>query len=54
MSLSILDQGIHEGKNKVARNEKRKKNYLGFRIPKVWQILKSFVGAFHQAQTSYF
>ena len=23
-------------------------------IPKVWQILKRFVGAFHQAQTSYF
>ena len=33
---------------------KNEKNYVGFLIPKVWQILKHFVGAFHQAQTSYF
>ena len=31
---------------------KNEKNYMGFR--KVWQILKFFVGAFRQAQTSYF
>ena len=36
-------------KDKVAQNEK--KNYVGFCIPKVWQILKRFTGAFHQAQT---
>ena len=33
---------------------KNEKNYMGFLIPKVWQILKPFAGAFHQAQTSYF
>ena len=33
---------------------KKEKNYMGFLIPKVWQILKCFAGAFHQAQTSYF
>ena len=33
---------------------KNEKNYMGFRIPKVWQILKHFTGAFHRAQTSYF
>ena len=33
---------------------KNEKNYMGFHIPKVWQILKRFAGAFHQAQTSYF
>ena len=33
---------------------KNEKNYMGFHIPKVWQILKHFVGAFHWAQTSYF
>ena len=35
--------------NKVARNEKRKKNYMSFDIPKIWQILKHFTGTFHQA-----
>ena len=33
---------------------KKEKNYMGFLIPKVWQILNHFAGAFHQAQTSYF
>ena len=33
---------------------KNEKNYVGFRIPKVWQILKRFVGASRWAQTSYF
>ena len=28
--------------NKVTQNEKRK-NYMGFHIPKIWQILKHFV-----------
>ena len=32
-----------------ARNEKRKKNYVGLGIPKVWQILNRFDGTFHQA-----
>ena len=31
-------------KNRVAENEKQK-IYMGFRIPKVWQILKCFSGA---------
>ena len=40
--------GYSLGKNKlVAQNEKRKKNYMGFHIPKIWQILKRF--ADHQA-----
>ena len=30
---------------------KNEKNYMGFRIPKVWQILKHFTGIFHWAQT---
>ena len=33
---------------------KNEKNYIGFRIPKVWQILKNFEAAFSGAQTSYF
>ena len=45
-----IDQGIHQGKNKVAQNEKRK-NYLGFLMSKVWQILQHFTGTFHRAQT---
>ena len=28
---------------------KNEKNYVGFRIPKIWQILKHFAGTFHQA-----
>ena len=27
---------------------------MGFRIPKIWQIMKHFARSFHQAQTSYF
>ena len=30
---------------------KNEKKYMGFRIPKVWQILKHFAGTFRQAQT---
>ena len=41
--MSILDQG-----KKLAPNEKGK-NYIGFHIPKIWQILKHFTGTFHQA-----
>ena len=33
------------------RNEKI---YLGFHIPKIWQILKRFTQQFHQAYDSYF
>ena len=45
-----IDQGIHYGKNKVERNEKWKmeKATLGFRIYKIWQILKHLVGSFHK------
>ena len=28
-----IDQGIHKVKLKVAQNEKRKKNYMGFLFP---------------------
>ncbi len=41
-----IDQGIHWGINKVARNEK---HYVSVHIPKIWQILKHFAGTFHQA-----
>ena len=34
-----IDQGIHCYKSKVTRNEK---NYLGFLIPKKWQIFEAF------------
>ena len=44
-----IDQGMHQGKNKVARNEKQTKTYMGFCIQNVWQILKRFAGTFHQA-----
>ena len=30
---------------------KNEKNYVGFLISKVWQILKRFAGTFYQAQT---
>ena len=33
---------------------KNKKKYLGFHIPKIWQILKRFPWQFHPAYTSYF
>ena len=46
-----IDQGIHRKKFKVARSEKRKKNYLGFLIQKIWQILTCFSGTFRRAQT---
>ena len=36
--------------SEVARNEKRKKNYLGFfLIAKIWHILKYFTRQFYQA-----
>ena len=31
--------------------QKMKKATLGFRVYKIWQILKHFAGTFHQAQT---
>ena len=42
---------IDQEENKVAQNEKI---YVGFRISKIGQILKYFVGSFHQAEPSYF
>ena len=30
---------------------KNEKNYMGFHIPNVWQILKRFTGTFCRAQT---
>ena len=36
---TYLDQGINKVKFKMARNEKPK-NYMGFHIHKIWQILK--------------
>ena len=42
-------------KFKNARNEKRKKNYMGFLIHKIWQMLKRFSKAFQSwVQTSFF
>ena len=53
-SMSTKIRAFIRQKNKVAptlvaQNEKQNKNYVGFRIPKVWQILKHFAGIFHQA-----
>ena len=46
-SMSTLTPGHSLGeKNKVAQNEK---NYMDFRNPKIWQILKRFTGTFHQS-----
>ena len=43
-----IDQGIHlGGKIKYHHEMKNEKNYTSFHIPKVWQILKRFTGAFH-------
>ena len=48
-----IDQGIHSGETNL--NEmKNEKNYMGFHIPKIWQILKHFAMSFNQAKTSYF
>ena len=33
---------------------KNEKNYMGFLITKIWQILKRFSRALSRAQTSYF
>ena len=46
ISFSDFDETGPSGKNKVTRN---KKNYVGFLMSKVWQILKHFAGTFHQA-----
>ena len=44
-ALVYVDKGIHEGKTKVAQNEKRRKLHMGFMIiHKIQQILKHFVG----------
>ena len=42
IALVYVDIGFIRKKIKIARNEKRK-NYVGFRIPKIWQILKHFL-----------
>ena len=42
-----IDQGGHSVGEKIKLHEmKNEKNYMVFRIPNVWQILKHFVGAF--------
>ena len=48
-SMSTKTRAFIRGKHKVAQNEKRKKNYMDFHIPKIGQILKRFAGSFHQA-----
>ena len=35
------------GKNLKLHEMKNEKNYMGFRIPKIWQILKRFAIHFH-------
>ena len=37
------------GKIKYVARNKNGKNYLGFRIPKIWQILKCFIRSFYRA-----
>ncbi len=44
-----IDQGLHLGKNNVDEMKNEKTKYMGFRIPKIWKILKYFAGLFHQA-----
>ena len=40
-SIFFPNEGIHYGRNIVERNEK-KKNYIGFHIPKIWKIFEVF------------
>ena len=49
--VDIYIPGHSLGKrNKVARNEKRKKQqWIFIYIYKIWQTLKHFAGTFHQA-----
>ena len=51
-SIVDIDQGIHSLGEKIKLHEmkdEKGKNYMGFYIPKIWQILKHFARAFHQA-----
>ena len=45
-----IDQGHLLYQSEVARNEKQTKNYLGFLVPKIRQILKCFAGIFHRGK----
>ena len=42
--IDDIDQAFIREKNKVVRNERRK-NYIGFHILKLWQILMRFARA---------
>ena len=46
--------GHSSGKNIKLHDMKNEKNYVGFLITKIWQILKRFSRALSWAQTSYF
>ena len=46
-----IDQGIHWGKNKVARNENWKKQLWVLIFIKYDKFWSGFAGTFHQAQT---
>ena len=37
-----IDQGIHKVKTQKMLKMKNEKNYMGFLIHKIWQILKGF------------
>ena len=49
-----IDQGIHWGKTQSCTKWKTEKNYMGFLVTKIWQILKRFSRALSWEQTSYF
>ena len=47
-ALVIVDiVNIHQ--DFIGKNKKVVWQYIGFRIPKTWQILKHFTRSFHQA-----
>ena len=51
-TLVYVDNGHRPGHllgEKIKGNEMKKKTYAGFRIPKIWQILKCFTRSFNQA-----
>ena len=41
-----IDQGHSLGEKIKLREMENEKNYAGFRIPKIWQILKHFPGIY--------
>ena len=51
ISEFVLDEKLQRNASKFDIFYVYEKATLGFRIYKIWQILKHFAGTFHQAQT---